>query len=223
MIYLFQNKQNISELQYQYKIMSGARQEIFPKFDFKEEQEKETDRKNESIEEIKEEKKENEEKKEEKKEVKESKKEEGDKKEEDNDNEEEEKKENEESKKTKTKEKEETKEKAEGKEKEESKEKEEKEIKEEKEEEEAKDESNEHFNNENNSTFIKNVQNAIIFDGSISPLWYSYLVNLFDPNNYFTLKDADFLDLSKEKFSLLILFSSSISSINSLNIFAIWS
>ena len=213
MIYLFQNKQNISELQYQYKIMSGARQEIFPKFDFKEEQEKETDRKNESIEEIKEEKKENEEKKEEKKEEKESKKEEGDKKEEkeskkeegdkkeeDNDNEEEEKKENEESKKTKTKEKEETKEKAEGKEKEESKEKEEKEIKEEKEEEEAKDESNEHFNNENNSTFIKNVQNAIIFDGSISPLWYSYLVNLFDPNNYFTLKDADFLDLSKEKF-----------------------
>ena len=58
---------------------------------------------------------------------------------------------------------------------------------------------NEHYNIENKPTFQRNIKNAIIFDGSISPLWYSYLINLFDPNNFFTLKDADYLDLSKEK------------------------
>ena len=40
---------------------------------------------------------------------------------------------------------------------------------------------------------------AIIFDGSISPLWYSYLVNLFDQNKFFTFKDIDYLDLSQKK------------------------
>ena len=57
MIFLFQNKQNISELQHQYKVMSSARNEVIPKFEYKEE--KNTDRKIEiNQQEIKEEKKE---------------------------------------------------------------------------------------------------------------------------------------------------------------------
>ena len=57
MIFLFQNKQNISELQHQYKAMSSARNEVIPKFEYKEE--KNIDRKIEiNQQEIKEEKKE---------------------------------------------------------------------------------------------------------------------------------------------------------------------
>ena len=60
-------------------------------------------------------------------------------------------------------------------------------------------EINEQINNESTSQYNLNVTNAIIFDGSISPLWYSYLINILDPNNFYTLKDADYLDLSKKK------------------------
>ena len=182
MIFLFQNKQNISELQHQYKIMSSARNEIIPKFEYKEEKDKEkdTDRKMEENQENKEEKKDEnkEEEKDEKKEeeAKEENKEENKEEKDDenkNENPDEEKKENEE--------------------KENNEEVKSKEI--------VKPEpnENEHYNIENKPTFHRNIQNAIIFDGSISPLWYSYLINLFDPNNFFTLKDADYLDLSKEK------------------------
>ena len=190
MIFLFQNKQNISELQHQYKAMSSARNEVIPKFEYKEE--KNIDRKIEiNQQEIKEEKKEenNEEKNDEenKHENKEKEENKQDKKEEENKNEnqDEDKKEKEE------------------KEKKDENNEENIEKKEEKEEKEeiAKPESNENenYNIENTPIIRQNVQNAIIFDGSISPLWYSYLVNLFDSNNFFTLKDADYLNLSKEK------------------------
>ena len=36
MVYLFHNKQNINELQFQYKVMSSARNELVPRFDSKE-------------------------------------------------------------------------------------------------------------------------------------------------------------------------------------------
>ena len=190
MIYLFQNKQNITELQYQYKVMSSARQEIIPKYEYKEE--KEGENKIELNPEIKEEKKE-EEKKEEEKEGEENKieeeiKEEEEKKEEGQGNEN--KEENEEEKKE-----EDNKEEKDENEKDEKEEKKEKQKKEE----EVKVDPLEQYNNESTHVFKQNIQNAIIFDGSISPLWYSYLTNLFDPNNFYTMSDVDYLDLSKEK------------------------
>jgi DNA-directed RNA polymerase delta subunit len=105
MIYLFSNQQYINELEYQYKVMSSARQEIIPRFELKEEKEKEKeidDLKKETNTEIKEEKKE--EKKEEENKEKEENEEEKDneeKKEEskkDEENKEDENKENEEEK-----------------------------------------------------------------------------------------------------------------------------
>ena len=47
---------------------------------------------------------------------------------------------------------------------------------------------------------LKNQYKTIVFDGSISPLWYNYLINIFDPNNYLTLTDVDYIDLSTKKF-----------------------
>ena len=46
---------------------------------------------------------------------------------------------------------------------------------------------------------IKKEYKAIIFDGSISYEWYSYLTNYLNQNNYFTFHDGDSMNLSNKK------------------------
>ena len=46
----------------------------------------------------------------------------------------------------------------------------------------------------------KKIYKAIIFDGSVSPYWYEYLVNFINPYNLFPLPEGDFIYLSKNKF-----------------------
>ena len=211
MIQFFDNRQGMDELQYQYKKMSCARGEFLAKYEFddgKKQVESEKDKEDISnnntqdmkTNENKEEKKENEngeEKKEEEKNNEENKENE-EKKEEEKNNEE--KKENEEEKKE-----EENKEEKEKKEEEIVNEniKEKTEENENKFKEKKQEEIKEETNDENKSDellYQRNQYKSIIFDGSISPLWYNYLVNLFDPNNYFTLKDVDYIDVSSKKF-----------------------
>ena len=59
-------------------------------------------------------------------------------------------------------------------------------------------------NKQSNQTAIlpknKKCYKAIIFDGSISPYWYEYLVNFINPYNLFPLPEGDFINLSKNKF-----------------------
>ena len=49
---------------------------------------------------------------------------------------------------------------------------------------------------------IKNrrMHKAIIFDGSVSPYWYEYLVNFINPYSLYPLPEGDFINLSKNKF-----------------------
>ena len=77
--------------------------------------------------------------------------------------------------------------------------------------------------NINNSNIIKNSINisnqhknkkyykAIIFDGSISPYWFQYLVNYLNPYNFYPLTEGDYINLSKKK---LIYETSSISRVS---------
>ena len=197
LVHFMDNRQGMEELHYQYKKMSSARGELLAKFEFKEEKgqndiEKEKEDlinnntqeaqpQNENEKDNKEEvKKENEENIQEgKNEEKESKIEMN----KDNENEEEKEKEKEqeeintENKQVET---------------EENKNINEKKI-----------ENNQNIIkdqiHEENNIYQRNEFKAIIFDGSISPIWFHYLVNLFDKNNYFTLKDMDFIDLSSKK------------------------
>ena len=193
LIQFMDNRQGIEELHYQYKKMSCARGELLAKFEFKEEKKnddkqieevsnnnlKEIDTQNDEKENKDEEKNENEKKENEEK----------------NNESKEEKKENEDKKEEKKEEKVETNT-------EENKNIENEEnifIKEniEKKQNQNKNEINEEKENE---LYKRNEYKAIIFDGSISPLWYNYLVNLYDQNNFFTLKDVDYIDLSSKKF-----------------------
>ena len=52
---------------------------------------------------------------------------------------------------------------------------------------------------QNISKIIKKYK-AIIFDGSVSPYWYEYLVNFINPFNLYPLPEGDFLSLAKNKF-----------------------
>ena len=205
MVNFMDNRQGMEELHYQYKKMSSARGEPLAKFEFEEEKfqneiEKEKEELiNNNVQEIPQQ---NENEKEKEKEIKEEVKNENEKNNEEgksevntNKLEEEEKKENEN---------------IEEKEKEHQEENEGKKVLESEENKninEDKDEKNPnmvhlHIHDEKNienKILQKNEYRAIIFDGSISPIWYHYLVNLYDQNNYFTLKDMDFIDLSSKK------------------------
>ena len=46
----------------------------------------------------------------------------------------------------------------------------------------------------------KKAYKAVIFDGSVSPYWYEYLVNFINPYNFYPLPEGDYLNLSKNKF-----------------------
>ena len=197
------NKQGMEELHYQYKKMSKAKGEILAKFEFEEDKEdkiqndseKEKEDTNNNMQEI-EINQENEIEQEKEKEEKIKK--------EDEEKEEEKKEEEKNEEQIKEEIKEEVKKENENKEdkKEELKENKNKneEINEEIREKEAKEvEINDENKSENNIP-KRNEYKSIIFDGSISPLWYHYLINLFDQNKYFTLKDIDYIDLSSKKF-----------------------
>ena len=214
LIQFMDNRQGMEELHYQYKKMSSARGELLAKFEFEEEKIHDADKEKEEIsnnnlKEVEQQENKNEEEKMKEKENKEENIEEKkqEEKKEDDENKEEKKEREIEGKKEEENKELEKVEKKEGnkneeKIKENKNEEQNKIIKENIEENQQSEIKNETIEENRNEHIIykRNEYKAIIFDGSISPLWYNYLINLYDKNNYFTLKDIDFLDLSSKKF-----------------------
>ena len=59
--------------------------------------------------------------------------------------------------------------------------------------------SNEAMKENNSNELKKNEYKSIVFDGSISYEWCSFLTNYFDEYNKYTLHDGDFINLSNKK------------------------